>query len=253
MTESRASELPGAMRALHGEALLNAWERGSQQPRPSRALALLAEGYALSEPDGAALAAPVRDAALLTLRQRGDSLPALATCPSCAGRLEFTLSVADVARQLGQAASLAGSMRHGAWTLHCRFASTADVAAAAAEPALAGSRRVLLARCVSAEDAEGRAVPLADWPPALLVAADGRLVAMHEAAELLVSLACPACETMQQVFLDLAEYVWLETRHAAQRLLAEVHELAWAYGWAESAILGMSAPRRAAYLAMVRA
>jgi hypothetical protein len=31
-----------------------------------------------------------------------------------------------------------------------------------------------------------------------------------------------------------------------------VHELAWAYGWAESAILAMSQQRRAAYLERVR-
>jgi hypothetical protein len=52
--------------------------------------------------------------------------------------------------------------------------------------------------------------------------------------------------------LDIGRFLWFEVRNAAQRLLREVHELAYAYGWSESAILAMSFHRRQNYLAMVR-
>ena len=62
----------------------------------------------------------------------------------------------------------------------------------------------------------------------------------------------PHAGATQQVALDPTEFLWEETRHAARRLLADVHELAWAYGWRESDIIGMSPARRAAYLGLVR-
>lgn len=252
MTTSRPANV---LRPLQGEALVAVWERGSQQPRLARALALLAEGCGLEEREAAALSIPRRDATLLALRQRsfGNALQAFATCQFCAERLEFTLSADDVMRRFDAAALSPQTNQYGPWSLHCRFATTADIAAAMAEPDLAAARQVLLARCVGATHADGYDVPLAELPQELLAAADERLVAMHDAAELSVSLTCPGCDAMQDITLDLAEFLWAETGHAARRLLSEVHELAWAYGWAEDAILAMSAPRRAAYLALVRA
>jgi hypothetical protein len=255
MTYASNAQSIRSMRPLQGEMLVAAWERGSQQPQPLRALALLAAGCGLDEAAASALSLPERDAVLLALRQRsfGNALRGFVACSSCAERLEFTLAADDIAQRLDEAALAACAARYGDWLLHCRFATTADIAAAAAEPELAAARQVLLARCVSATHADGHDVPLADLPQELLAAADERLVAMHGAAELSISLTCPACEAMQDVAVDLTEFLWAETRHGAQRLLADVHELAWAYGWSESAILTMSAPRRAAYLALVRA
>ena len=255
MTHAHASPSAGALRPLRGELLITAWEKGSQQSQPMRALALLAEGCGLDEREAVALSIPERDAALLALRQCsfGNALHGFATCLACAERLEFTLSADDIIDRFDAAAQSAGSTEYGPWSLHCRFATTADIAAAVAEPDLAAARQVLLARCVAATHTDGHSVPLTDLPQELLAAADERLVAMHEAAEVLVSLVCPGCEAAQDVALDLTEFLWAETRHAARRLLADVHELAWAYGWAENAILAMSAPRRAAYLALVRA
>jgi hypothetical protein len=110
-----------------------------------------------------------------------------------------------------------------------------------------------LDRCVTAVDPRGDAVAYHDLPEAVRAAAETRLAALHEAVELSVSLACPACTARQSVFVDLSTYLWAEARHAAGRLLAEVHELAHAHGWSETTILTMSAPRRRAYLELIRA
>ena len=42
-----------------------------------------------------------------------------------------------------------------------------------------------------------------------------------------------------------------EVAAAARRLMADIHELASAYGWSEAAIVSMSTARRAAYLEML--
>ncbi len=242
------------MQPLQGETLLCAWEQGSQQPRAMRALALLGAGCELHDGDIAALGVPERDAALLALRRRsfGEALQGFAECEACGERLEFTLPTEAVAEQLDAAAREVALVQLGSWSLTCRFATTADIVAAAAEPELAAARQVLLARCVSAAQADGHAVTFAALPPDVQAEAEARLAAMHETAELSVALPCPGCDATQAVTLDLTEFLWAETQHAARRLLADVHELAWAYGWSQHDILAMAAPRRAAYLTMVR-
>ena len=49
----------------------------------------------------------------------------------------------------------------------------------------------------------------------------------------------------------MARFVTTELAHHSVRLLTDVAELAYAFGWSEEAILALSEPRRRAYLAMV--
>jgi hypothetical protein len=61
---------------------------------------------------------------------------------------------------------------------------------------------------------------------------------------------CEACGHEGSAQLDAGELLWDEIDARAHALLGEVHQLARAYGWTESEILGLSAARRAAYLSM---
>jgi hypothetical protein len=235
------------MRTLSGEALLATWERGSAETPPSRALAMLLAGCpALADAEAATLPLAMRDAALLALHANGfgPKLSAFVACDACGERLEFVLQAADIAATL-QAAEADDTMTLDGVTLRLRMANTLDIAAAATAPDLEVARDVLLARCTEGMDPAGLSVALRD-------AVLARLDAMHEAAEISFSLACPACAARQVIQFDIASFLWAEIRHAARGLLNEVHELAWAYGWAESAILAMSPQRRAAYIERVR-
>jgi hypothetical protein len=241
---SNGADPIGTMQALSGEALLAAWERGSTEAPPVRALTVLRAGCpALAETDAATLPLATRDIALLALHAQsfGPALAAFAACDACGERLEFTLQAAEIAATL-QAAEAEFSLAHEGGTLRLRMANTRDIAEAAAAPDLDAAHALLLARCVTSTE------PAMALPDAALA----RLEAMHDAAEISLSLACPACEARQAIHFDIASFLWAEIRHAARNLLDEVHELAWAYGWAESAILAMSPARRAAYLDRVR-
>jgi hypothetical protein len=236
---------------LSGAALLAAWERGAGEPPPARALTMLRLGCpALTEEDAATLPLTVRDHALVAVHAQsfGPTFSAVAVCGNCGERLEFVLSGERVATSLRAAEAESTLAAHGV-TLRLRLANTRDMAEAAATPDLEAARSLLLARCAEAVDNRGQAVAV---PDGLRDAALDRLDAMHEAAEIALTLACPACDARQAVQLDIASYLWAEIRHAAQRLLDEVHELAWAYGWSESVILAMSVARRQAYLDRIR-
>jgi hypothetical protein len=244
------------MRPLAGETVLAAWERGIAQAQPARAITLLLAGRPdLGEQDAAAISIPARDLALLRLRGRsfGSTLSGFSECPSCGDRLEFALPETAVAATLRSAADAEHKLEIERWVIRLRLANTADVAAAAALSDLDDARSMLLTRCTEVTDAEDAAVSFGALPENARDQALAHLQAMHEAAELTVALACPACGAKDTVALDLSGFLWAEVRHAARLLLEEVHELAWAYGWNEEAILAMSPPRRQAYLERLRA
>jgi hypothetical protein len=215
---------------------------------------LLSAGYAGLRPtDAAAIPLAERDRLLLAVRQItfGDTLTAFALCQTCGERLEFQLphAWASAALEAGGASTVTVE----GWLLTVRLADTADIDSAVAAPDIGSARTCLLERCVTAVDPHGATTPYHDLPDPLRVAAETALVALHEAVELSVCLACPACAEQQAIQVDVSSYLWAEARHAARRLLAEVHELAHAHGWPEATILAMSAARRRAYLEMIRA
>src|SRR5690349_2018167 len=88
------------LRPLAGEALLEAWERGSAEPQPARAVTLLRAGCPeLSEADAFSMPIAGRDRVLADLRRRsfGRTLVGFAECPACRERLEFTLPTDAIA------------------------------------------------------------------------------------------------------------------------------------------------------------
>ena len=75
---------------------------------------------------------------------------------------------------------------------------------------------------------------------------------LQSSSEISIDLQCAECSRTHAIDLDLGRFVWTEVRHAASRLMREVHELASAYGWQEASILAMSSNRRNAYLEIAR-
>ena len=157
----------GTVRPLAGEVLLEAWECGSVQSQPGRAITLLMAGCPhLSPADAAAVTLPARDLALLDLRRRsfGATLALFAECASCGERLEFTLPADTAEAALERAAGAESALLHEGCSLRLRLADTCDIAAAAAEPDLDAARTLLLDRCLDATDADGNAIPLEKLP-----------------------------------------------------------------------------------------
>jgi hypothetical protein len=256
MSPTAAAERSRNFRPLQGDALLSAWERGDRKTWSARGLTLLLAGYPdLAGPDAGAISLAERDRLLLELRRLsfGDTLAAFAFCQECGERLQFELPHATALSALEAGIRAAGMVTVEGWALTLRLAGTADIDDAAADPDIDAARTILLERCVTAACANGTAVPYRDLPEPVRTVAESKLAALHEAVELAVTLTCPGCATSQQVLVDVSSQLWAETRHAARRLLAEVHELAHAHGWSEAAILAMSPPRRRAYLEMLRA
>jgi hypothetical protein len=236
---------------LFGATLLTAWEAATSEVPLARPLTLLRAGCpALGTLDAAALPLTLRDHALVALHVRsfGPTFSATVNCGPCDERLEFVLPAEQIAVSL-QEVDVDDTVGQDGVTLRLRIANTRDVVDAAAAPDLQAARLLLLSRCADAVNSDGQIIPI---PDSLRDAALDRLDLMHEAAEVVLTLVCPACDAQQEVYLDVARFLWAEVRHAAHRLLDEVHELAWAYGWPERCIVQMSSARRQAYLERLR-
>lgn len=247
------------MRPLSGEWLLLAWERGSRADDLRRPLVLLS--IALPDRDPGQLAAmPIteRNGLLLRLHEVtfGPELKVFGTCPDCAARLEFAVPVAALAARVdGPPSTGAASWEHHGQRYRLRPVTTDDLLACLDVAEVSAARHLLLSRCLEVSPANSPGQPPAALPspPPADSEVLRRFEELHAAAELTCAIECPGCASSQALDLDLARFVWAETRTAARRLIADIHDLALAYGWSEQAIASMSAARRGAYLELIGA
>ena len=107
--------------------------------------------------------------------------------------------------------------------------------------------RALLSICLKGE------IDISDLDDAGVEALGEALEALDPGALVRFELACPVCAEPWQAAIDIGEAFFLELRHAAERSLLEVDQLARAYGWTEAEVLALSPIRRAAYLQLVEA
>ena len=217
--------------------LLQAWEQGWNQPPTSRALLLLtASGPDVVAGELLLLTPGDCDARLLELRERwfGRHLEALADCPGCGRTVEAVIDL----RALRQDAGSPPGTNPGV-----RLPTCADLIAVAGAPDLAAGRRQLLERCLDGDR------PLTDD---LADAASAWMAEADPQAALDVELRCPDCGTTWALPFEIGSILWQEVTAWAQGLFQDVHALATAYGWSESAVLALSPGRRRLYLEMVR-
>ena len=242
------------MQALGAEQLLAAWDRGVGQHDLDRALTLLCIGHAdVSRDELAALSIAERNLLLLRLRQLtfGAQLEGVASCEQCGAVMEFSLPVtgliADLELQRG-----AGFVEweQGGRRMRLREVTSVDLIASLNESSPDAAEESVLRRCVHADSA-GPDIDVTELTrlPSIRSSFDR----LHEAAELRCVLTCPQCQQSATLDLDIANFLWLEVRHAAKRLIEDIHLLASHYGWSEADILRMSPRRRDAYLEMLRA
>ena len=192
-----------------------------------------------------------RDAAITALRQAmfGDRLELSAQCPQCEARLDVAMNAAALLAIEPSAAPEAAEIAIGGDRFAVRPADSGDLAAIGGSPDLDEARAALALRCL---------IPLAgaelpQWLDADGVDAVGAAMAgIDPAGDPFVALHCAACGTDWEAPLDIAGILAEEIESAADALLDEIHALAHAYHWSETAILALSQERRSAYLARLQ-
>ena len=229
--------------------LLTAWEHAESVPACAVGAVLL-HRVGLVDDLAGALDLPLSTATALLARLYRDTFgatdQALARCPDCGLQLEVDLPL----DQLGalpstpQQASLPGP---DGTTMVVRCPTTRDLleAARSDDPAAAVS-----ARCVQTQD--GGSLDPAALDAQQLEAIEATAERLAGAAAAVLSSLCPECGGQVRADVDIAALLWQRVRSEVPAVLAEVAELAAAYGWSETDVLAMSAMRRGVYLELAR-
>ena len=233
------------MAPLSASSLLGLWEVGHARHAIDRALLL----FAAARPHWAAerLAdRPLgqRNQALLELRKQtfGARIDAQVECPACGETMAFDLQADDF---LAQAIPDDAPAEFEAAGHRFRLPNSRDLAHATAETQGDDAALALLERCC----VERPAIP---GVGALQPQVEDAFARLDPLADIELSLTCASCRHAWRAPFDIASQLWDEIDARARGLLADVHALAAAYGWAESDILALGEARRAAYLAWVR-
>lgn len=197
----------------------------------------------------AALTRADRARLLLALRATvaGDEIRLIAPCPNpgCGDIAEVVLSVAALLEPApGTADSVVADTVDGPFRV--RLPRGTDDAAVAALPD--GQRAAALWRRITEPDPTG-ASPAAIETLAVALAA---LAEPAGAPDLALVARCPACAAWLEFDADPADLLGRALLGNADRLLAEVHCMAFHYGWSQAEILALPRGRRHRYLDLLR-
>jgi len=232
--------------------LLDAWERGFHRPPSQQALVLLEAAAPGESPDALAdMSIGQRDACLLSLResQLGPRVTGMVTCRACQEQIEVDFDIRQVRASRPAPAPL--SVSESGYEVNFRLPGTGDIAPSIRDGDVEATRRALFERCVVSAYQEGREVSPASVPPQVIDAVEARMGEADPQADIRLALTCSECGLEWEATFDIVTFLWAEVDGWARRTLFEVHLLASAYGWRESDILALSAPRRRLYLEAV--
>jgi hypothetical protein len=236
-----------AVRRPDDAEIVAAWSTSARLHPVDRALALLAAFVDAPLDRLSRLSPGQRDTLLCDARRVlfGAPLELVAACPACGEQNALDLDLRALPRTVpadpadddaahGQTFELGGR--------RFRLPDSCDLAAVAGEPDPQRAARALAQRC-ALDDAE--------LDDAALAALDDALAERDAAAAVELRFACAACGAETSAPFDAATVLYGDVSAHVDRLLADVHRLASAYGWSEREILTLPAARRERYLALV--
>jgi hypothetical protein len=243
------------MRALSTWELLQAWEEGIGASGVDRALLLLSAACKDSpEQDPAQYSVGQRDAQLLTLREWtfGPEVSAVTHCPKCADALELNFRVDDLRAGEPERTPEPLALEDGDYRVKFRLPNSLDLRALqGVGDGVAKPDEQILQRCLLEVTCKGESVSVEQLPETVVVAVSERMTKADPQAEVELALECYQCHHQWNEHFDIVSFFWTEIQAWASRMLNEVHQLASAYGWSETEILGLSPLRRDLYLNLI--
>lgn len=239
------------MHGLSESDALRLWETGSNRHPVDRVTLLIAWMWPeLTDDQLNEMTVGQRNRCLLDLCRNvnGPELDGYAECPRCNEPLQFSLTVNELLET--HSGDDPVDVQWEGHSLRFRMPNALDLAAVAVCKNIDSGRDQLIDRCLVESESAGRGVPHHDLPDGAIESASEALREQDPLMEMRCELECIACHHHWEVFVDALPFVWAEVTRRAGGLLRQVHQLATAYGWSESEILGMDESRRLAYLEM---
>lgn len=235
-----------AVVALSESAILSAWEQGASAAPFERPLVLLHHASRAMPPVVDGWTVGQRDARLIDLcvLTFGPIVTGTAPCMSCGVPVEISFNLASIRSDHGDAGSRWELVLDGGRRLVFRLPTAADLRDASRSRSAEDGARMLAAGCL-VEGWSAGDPPVSDS----LIEALGSAMAEHDPqSDVTLESRCPGCGAELTTAFDVAEYLWRRVAIAGRELIADVHQLASAYGWSEAEILAIPPGRRQRYL-----
>jgi hypothetical protein len=236
--------------------LIDAWDRGARASNAERALVLLATVWPEQAEQLAMMPLGWINAQLLELRHSliGPMLECLSDCSQCGTSVECEVAIEQLTAIAAGKAPEASELRslqleHDGYTIEFRLPTCGDLLAIRGDPKAAAPEFVQ--RLIGRVARHGDAIAPVDMPTELHMALEHAVIENDPLAHVELGLQCPGCGHRWMEALDVIDFVWRELSLFAQRLLLDVAQLAYAFGWREADILAMSDHRRRCYLELL--
>jgi hypothetical protein len=242
------------MQPLTDQETLSCWEEGFLEKPVQQSLRLLAAAIPESSlQDLASLSIGERDQLLITLcgLMFGQKTECISTCPSCGEQIEFSCVLSDFSYPQPKADRKSMTFSKNGYTVVFRLPTSADLIEISAVPDREIARKELFRKCILSVVYRKKKVPPEKIPPDVEMTALSHMEETDPFADIRLSLRCTACGKTWEETFDIGSFLWNEIQARAIAILYDVHALARAYGWAETAILTMSPERRSLYREMI--
>jgi hypothetical protein len=244
------------METVRQQNLIELWSEAHSVAPVLRGAALLKDTEpCLPVAELASLSLGQRDRRLLALRRSWfeDQVAAVAECPECSSALDLEFRLSDLRfPPANEEAKGPLQISKDGYEVAFRLPTSEDLTWVSRSMKLDEAVFALLRRCVFSCLRGGSVAAVGELPESVVKAIADRMAEADPQGDINLQLACPVCAHRWDAAFDIAAFLWLEVDGFARRRLAEVHELASAYGWAENEILSMPSARKDFYLRMIR-
>lgn len=247
---------PLEQRRLSGPELLEIWERGSNLPLLQKKILLanLAVEESGTKPVSE-LSVGEAEVSMAKLHQLlfGRQIEATASCPACGQRIELQFDLNEIALNTTREPSSPLTRIIGSLRVDFRLPTLVDLTLLGEREDTATRKLFLLKHCLLHTSENGEERSFEELPAAVLETIEQTMEEVDSAADIRLSLSCPACVHKWNAVFDITMFLWNKLDVWARRTLRDVHQLASAYGWGESEILSLTPSRRSYYLGLINA
>jgi|WetSurMetagenome_2_1015567.scaffolds.fasta_scaffold32907_4 hypothetical protein len=238
------------MMKLQDKIIIEVWERIANQHLLESALTILNSVMPeIPKKDFAEMSIGRRNYLLTQIRDKliGRDLNCFTVCPKCNSELEFSFSLeATINPPKGE--DLFFVFIVDDYVIRYRLPNSIDLAAASKCKDFYSAKNTILNSCLIDLTKNDQKIFLSDLPEEIILKLSHDMSIKDPAAESVIDLVCQDCNYSWATIMDIAFFLIAEINFYAKNILRDVHQLASAYGWSESEIIGMSPPKRNWYL-----
>lgn len=245
-----------ALKDLKADLLLNLWEKGVSSPSYHRALLMLEAflpGYSMDSLKKLSLGQTNGLLFEICKHISKEPIQSSDNCPSCREKVGYEVSIDALTNQSMQAELDLKPFvfNFKDYIIEAQALFNEDLLRAQSCETGTEIRKMLINQCILQVKKGKKFIPINELPEQVIQAVSKQITQKDYLSETTFNLSCHNCKNQWSFSFDIKEYLWDTIQLYTQSLLEAVHQLAFAYGWSEQAIIGLPTYKRNFYLQKV--